>query len=128
MGKQWYCKVSDKDVGPLTSDVIRQMVSRGEITPETLMRDSEGKRWFPASRINGLFSDSDAGNKGVPPTAVQGDRNESDDHSTRLTDSSANNGTAPVRMVLLGVVACALIAGAAYGWVDLRIAPGCESE
>jgi hypothetical protein len=78
MSADWFCKVGDKQLGPLTSQQLKAMVAKGKLRPDyPLRRGSEGP-WVPAGRVKGLFPDGGAAGaatagqaKKAPPKAGQ---------------------------------------------------------
>ena len=56
MELEWYLKVADKEVGPLSARQLKAMAERGQITPgDPIRRGSEG-RWVPAGTVKGLLT------------------------------------------------------------------------
>ncbi|MGF1515690.1 MAG: AIM24 family protein [Elainellaceae cyanobacterium] len=49
----WYYRLGDEVIGPLTPPQLKQAVTQGSITPDTLVRQ-ENRDWQVASNINGL--------------------------------------------------------------------------
>jgi hypothetical protein len=54
MANEWYCDLMGKVVGPIGPAELLQMVKKGEVTSETLVRKDDSK-WYPADEVGGLF-------------------------------------------------------------------------
>jgi hypothetical protein len=52
---QWYVKIADKTVGPLSSQQLKQLAQSSKITPATLLRKGSDGTWVPARKVTGLF-------------------------------------------------------------------------
>lgn len=70
MANEWYIGRNGSKVGPLSSAQVRQMVSRGEISPDDLIWKSGMERWVPCSTVKGLFSGSTGPASGSKSVAV----------------------------------------------------------
>lgn len=55
MDADWFCQMGGRDYGPLNLEQIRRMVARGQVTPESLVRQGKGGSWVPATQVSGLF-------------------------------------------------------------------------
>jgi hypothetical protein len=55
MELQWYLKVADKEVGPLSARQLKTMADRGQITPGDPIRKGSEGRWVPAGTVKGLL-------------------------------------------------------------------------
>lgn len=53
--KNWYYKLNDKELGPITEDELLNAIEHGELTKETLIREDTVDIWVKASSINGLL-------------------------------------------------------------------------
>jgi GYF domain 2 len=53
--EHWYYKELGKVKGPLSSLMIRSLVSRGEIGQETWVLEGLNGKWLPAVKVPGLF-------------------------------------------------------------------------
>ena len=60
MAAVWFCEISGKRFGPLSSKQLRAMVAKGRLTPEHLLRQGTEGAWVPASRVKGLFRNDGA--------------------------------------------------------------------
>jgi hypothetical protein len=83
MSAEWFCKIGDKKIGPLSSQQLKTIVARGQLRREHFVRRGSEGPWIPAGRVKGLFPESSAGsaqshdNKplqatSMPPTKVAG--------------------------------------------------------
>lgn len=72
MAALWYCKIGDRQYGPLEADQLGTMAQKGKLTPHSLVRRGEDGRWVAASQVQGLrFSGSSLQlpkAKPLPPT------------------------------------------------------------
>lgn len=57
MPAEWFYKVGNKAIGPVTPSVLRQLVSAGAVTKSTLVRKGQGDRWVTAGQVRGLFAE-----------------------------------------------------------------------
>jgi hypothetical protein len=57
----WFCKIGEKKVGPLTGQQLKTIVAKGQLKPEHLVRRGSEGPWVPAGRIKGLFPESASG-------------------------------------------------------------------
>jgi hypothetical protein len=62
MSADWFCKIGDKQVGPLNNQQLKTCVAKGQLKPEHLVRRGSEGPWVPAGRIKGLFAPG-AGNQ-----------------------------------------------------------------
>lgn len=64
MGKprkaRWYVKNGLAIFGPLTSPEMRKLVEEGIITADSLIGKEKGNHWAPATKVQGLFRETDA--------------------------------------------------------------------
>lgn len=60
MPSDWYLKIADKEVGPLTSHQLKAMAKKGQLAADDLVRQGTDGPWIPASRVRGLLVPSDA--------------------------------------------------------------------
>lgn len=65
MAQQWFRRVDGKTVGPITSQQLKEMASRGEIQPDEQLLNDANQSWVPAAKIQGLSFK--APGKSVPP-------------------------------------------------------------
>lgn len=56
--RQWYIQYNDSVLGPFSSNQLRQMAERSQITPNVKIRVGETGKWRLASSVKGLFSNS----------------------------------------------------------------------
>ncbi|MEN6496244.1 MAG: GYF domain-containing protein [Thermoguttaceae bacterium] len=52
----WYLKIADKEVGPLSSQQLKTMAKKGQFGPEDLIRQGSSGPWVAAGRVKGLLS------------------------------------------------------------------------
>ncbi|HUT12317.1 MAG TPA: DUF4339 domain-containing protein [Thermoguttaceae bacterium] len=57
MAVEWFCKISGKKFGPLSSKQLKTMVQKGRLLPEHEVTQGTGGPWVPADRVKGLFAD-----------------------------------------------------------------------
>ena len=55
MAGQWFIREHGKVTGPILSPELREAARRGKITPDTLVRRVESKKWCRAKQVKGLF-------------------------------------------------------------------------
>ena len=65
MSKQWYFQVMGAEIGPITPAEMMDKVKRGQILPDTLVRNGPDGKWLPADRVKGLLPKPEA----PPPPA-----------------------------------------------------------
>lgn len=61
---QWYCKIADRMIGPLTGQQITEMARNGQLRREDQVRTSDSQ-WSRAGNVQGL----DFGTPSTPPTS-----------------------------------------------------------
>ncbi len=54
MASEWYCKKGENQLGPLTSDELRALISSGRAGPDDLIRKGTEGAWVPARRLTGV--------------------------------------------------------------------------
>ncbi len=54
MHEQWYCRIENRDYGPMTQNDVASLASQGRLKPTDFVRDGAGSNWVPASRVYGL--------------------------------------------------------------------------
>jgi len=67
MANQWYAKVMGEEIGPMTSEQLKQMAVQNLLSPEDLIRKGESGNWTPANRFNRLFDGVAPALPPVPP-------------------------------------------------------------
>ncbi len=58
MSADWFCKIGERKVGPLSGPQLKTIVARGQLKPEHLVRRGSDGPWVPAGRIKGLFPET----------------------------------------------------------------------
>jgi|GEM_PF-2828003 len=53
--QQWYCRIGEQEMGPLTIDTLVQMVLQGRVFPDDMLRLGTTGDWFPAGAVEELF-------------------------------------------------------------------------
>ena len=56
MAEEWFCSIAGKVSGPLSAQQLREMTSKGYLSPNDLVRCGAVGAWFPAGRVKGLFA------------------------------------------------------------------------
>jgi len=69
MAIEWFCKISGKQVGPLSPQQLKLLADKGKLRPEHQVRQGANGSWFPAIRVKGLFFSSESGEKAPQRTA-----------------------------------------------------------
>jgi|GEM_PF-6878715 len=64
MAKKWYCKSGKKELGPLNSQQLKELVEKGKLTRDHLIRPDSSKDWVKASEVAGLFATEKKKKKG----------------------------------------------------------------
>ncbi|MCH7725698.1 MAG: DUF4339 domain-containing protein, partial [Planctomycetes bacterium] len=54
MSTEWYCKIGDRQFGPVPTQKLRDMAVGGQLTPSSMVRRGENGQWVPADRVKGL--------------------------------------------------------------------------
>ena len=72
MEVEWYLKIADKEVGPLSARQLKAMAEKGEISTFDAVRRGSDGRWVPASSVKGLLptGESSAENRQPDRTPV----------------------------------------------------------
>jgi len=55
MATQWFYKIDDEVVGPVSSSQLKKLASDNKLTPQTLVRRSSDKAWSKAKKVTGLW-------------------------------------------------------------------------
>jgi hypothetical protein len=58
VAREWYLKLEDEELGPLTGGELKAMAREGKISPYTPVRRGEGADWVPANRVRGLLPET----------------------------------------------------------------------
>jgi len=67
MSADWFCKIGERKVGPLSGQQLKSIVATGQLKPEHLVRRGSEGPWVPAGRIKGLFPDGTVTGDGPQP-------------------------------------------------------------
>ncbi len=54
MTPQWFCKIGEEELGPMSAQQLSQLVRLRRLSPSDLVRKDDSK-WVPAGRVKGLF-------------------------------------------------------------------------
>lgn len=87
--RQWYIQYNDSVLGPFSSNQMRQMAERSQITPNVKIRVGEKGNWRLASSVKGLFSNSVLAKNSSSSTSASSSELSSEDIPVS-TDSAAN--------------------------------------
>ncbi len=60
MATEWFCIITGKQFGPLSSKQIRTMAASGRLAPDDQVRRGADGSWVAASRVKGLFTEDGA--------------------------------------------------------------------
>ena len=60
MANEWFCKLADKELGPLSSRQLIEMAEQQILLPTDFVRRGFNRPWQPASRVKGLIFGRDA--------------------------------------------------------------------
>jgi uncharacterized membrane-anchored protein YhcB (DUF1043 family) len=60
MANEWFCKIADTEIGPLSPQQLKAMAVKGRLTPEDEVRRGTNGAWNPAGAVVGLFPKSDS--------------------------------------------------------------------
>jgi hypothetical protein len=137
MASQWYFDRDGERQGPVTSQQLRAMASRGLVTPSTLVWRDGLDEWTPASKIPGLFDHkaSEAGRtedvqQPAGTVASRGTRaSKPASGQLPLADRILRAGFAIGRWVSIVIVLLAIVAIAISGFVlSTSLVPGVQPE
>ena len=64
MAVEWYLRIADKEVGPLSAQQLRTMAGKGQIGPADFVRRGDEGGWLPANRVKGLLAAAATGSSG----------------------------------------------------------------
>ena len=68
MAEEWYCKIGDQEIGPLSASQLRALAASGRLVGDDPVRSGHAGAWVAARRVKGLFP---AGGS-APAEAVSG--------------------------------------------------------
>ena len=71
MGSNWYARLEDCTVGPLSTLDLHRLVSTGEVTRSTRIRDGKDAEWVPAEWVSDLFDNTSAEGGAIPDGNVR---------------------------------------------------------
>jgi hypothetical protein len=60
MSEKWYCLAFGIELGPMSRDDLQMLASRGELLPDSLVREGPSGAWVAARTTAGLFPAGDA--------------------------------------------------------------------
>jgi hypothetical protein len=60
MSEQWYCLAFGIELGPMSRDDLRMLASRGEVLPDTQVRQGPAGSWVAARTVADLFPSGNA--------------------------------------------------------------------
>ena len=52
---EWFCKISNEQIGPLSSRQLKAMADAGRLTAKDRVRQGAEGSWVPAGQVKGLF-------------------------------------------------------------------------
>ena len=55
MAEEWYCKIGDQEIGPLSASQLRALASGGRLVGDDPVRLGHAGAWVPARQVKGLF-------------------------------------------------------------------------
>ncbi len=67
MATEWYYRLNDRPVGPVSPSVLKRLANDGVVSPKTLVKRQEDVKWFAARRVRGLFSIGQSTAASAPP-------------------------------------------------------------
>jgi hypothetical protein len=91
----WFYEYAGKRIGPVSADDMRSLAERGAITPDTPVKNGPNVSWFPAKRVQGLFSASDKSQADDPATP-RGVRNMEPAEVVTATNEPEGNSPPPM--------------------------------
>jgi hypothetical protein len=72
---EWYCEIAGREIGPLSSQQLKTMATKGQILPTDHVRRGGANDWVPAHYVIGLFSSAEppstASHPMPPPVPLQ---------------------------------------------------------
>ncbi len=66
MATQWYCKIGDRQYGPLLLEQLERMAQQGQLTPTSQVRRSDSGQWVAAAQVDGIAFDKPSDSRGLP--------------------------------------------------------------
>lgn len=69
MSAEWFCKIGDKKIGPLSGQQLKAIVVKGKLLPEHLVSRGTDGQWVPAGRVKGLFPEKSSEASDPKPAA-----------------------------------------------------------
>ncbi len=70
MSSVWYCKIGDRQYGPLSTEQVERMIQRGQLTPTSLVRRGEGGDWLKVSQVQGRLREDVGASRGGTAVGV----------------------------------------------------------
>lgn len=68
---EWYLKIANKELGPLSSEQLKTMAQKGQLSPEDLVRQGDRGPWTAAGRMRGLLAAATTASDSTPPPALK---------------------------------------------------------
>jgi hypothetical protein len=69
--QQWYCKIDGAELGPISSQVLKNMANSGALHPNHLVRRDRDQRWVAAHSVKGLVFAGTAESSQRPVSAAR---------------------------------------------------------
>ena len=104
MAFQWFYTASGEEVGPISSDELRNLAQCGTVKRDTAVRKAPDGDWVPAERVKGLF-ESPADSPASQPTSSHKETNMTVEERLARLEKAVDNGTALDGTTLGGVTA-----------------------
>ncbi|MDO4550619.1 MAG: GYF domain-containing protein [Planctomycetia bacterium] len=57
MGEKWYYKISEQEIGPITTDQLKKLAHENRLKPSDPVRRESDSKWYLATKVKGLFPD-----------------------------------------------------------------------
>jgi hypothetical protein len=67
----WYLKIANKELGPFSSEQLKTMAQKGQLSPEDLVRQGDRGPWTAAGRVRGLLAAAATSADSTPPPALK---------------------------------------------------------
>lgn len=74
MATQWYYQLTDRVLGPVSTQELAELARNGQLLPDHLVRSVESDRWIEASRVTGLNLDASQSSSPLPPPPMHPSR------------------------------------------------------